>query len=222
MAGEPVPPNGTRRGFLLGLGVPILAGLGTLHPVSSPRAAIPDRTLSLHNAHTGETVRTVYFAQGSYIEDGLTSINRVLRDWRTGEVIEYDPKVLDIVYALHEKLEAKGPIEVLCGYRSPETNALLRRNDKAVAKNSLHMYGMAIDLRFPGRPLNLLHKAALALEAGGVGYYPSSDFVHLDSGPVRHWGQGGGSSSRTASRSKRTKAREARLAAQKAARKKGS
>ena len=187
MADQPAPPRATRRGFLHGLGVPILGGLAASSAGRAVCAATPERALSFHHLHTGETVRAVYFADGRYLEDGLAPLNKLLRDWRTDEVIDYDPKVLDIVYTLQRQLAAKGTIEVFCGYRCPETNALLRRRSKAVAKNSLHKHGMANDLNFPGRSLAALHRAALALKAGGVGYYPSPGFVHLDSGPVRHW-----------------------------------
>jgi uncharacterized protein YcbK (DUF882 family) len=176
----------SRRRFLLGLatGLPVLS-LGW----RAALATVPVRQIALHHRHTGEAVRAVYFADGRYLDEGLRSINRLLRDWRTDEIVEIDPQVLDIAYVLQQQLEVSGPLEVLSGYRSPETNAMLRRRSRAVARNSLHMYGMAVDLRFPGVPLVQAHRAALALQAGGVGYYPAADFIHLDSGPVRSWTQ---------------------------------
>ncbi len=181
-------PVSSRRRFLLGLaaGIPLL-GLGW----RAALATVPVRQIALHHRHTGEAVRTVYFADGRYLDEGLRSINRLLRDWRTDEIVEIDPQVLDIAYVLQQQLAPKGPLEVLSGYRSPETNAMLRRRSRAVARNSLHMYGMAVDLRFPGVPLAEAHRAALALQAGGVGYYPAAGFIHLDSGPVRSWAQRG-------------------------------
>jgi len=179
-------PVSSRRRFLFGLaaGLPVL-GLGW----RAALAAVPVRQIALRHRHTGEAVRTVYFADGRYLEEGLRVIDRLLRDWRTDEIVEIDPQVLDIAYVLQQQLDLRGPLEVLSGYRSPETNAMLRRRSPAVARNSLHMYGMAVDLRFPGVPLERAHQAALALQAGGVGYYPGSDFIHLDSGPVRSWTQ---------------------------------
>ena len=187
-------PRTGRRSFLLGLaaGVPLLAA-GGLAPglTSSVKAAVPVRQVVLNHRHTGETVRTPYYADGRYLEDGLKQINRFLRDWRTDEIVDIDPRVLDIVFMLQQQLETSGPMEVLSGYRSPETNAMLRRRSRGVAQNSLHMYGMAVDLYFPGIDVAQANKAALSLQAGGVGYYPGSNFVHVDSGPIRHWMQRG-------------------------------
>ena len=183
----------SRRGFLaaLGLAVPAVAsGLTSVLP-GIAEARVPVRSIALQHRHTGEALKIVYFADGRYLEDSLENVNHFLRDWRTDEVIEYDPKVLDIIYVLQRLVDPSGPIEVFSGYRSPATNAMLRRASYGVAKNSLHMFGMAVDLHFPGRPLELVRKAALQLQAGGVGYYPASDFIHVDSGPVRDWAQGG-------------------------------
>ncbi|MCS6879074.1 MAG: DUF882 domain-containing protein [Geminicoccaceae bacterium] len=211
----------SRRRFLLGLafGLPVLGG-GLFGRWRKALAAVPVRQIALHHRHTGESVRTVYFADGRYLEEGLRSIDRLLRDWRTDEIVEIDPQVLDIAYLLQRQLDLSGPLEVLSGYRSPETNAMLRRRSRAVARNSLHMYGMAIDLRFPGVPLSTAHRAALALQAGGVGYYPSSDFLHIDSGPVRQWTQLGrvqsgrdGGVPKGAVANRRRAARQRRLAA---------
>lgn len=181
------PPASPCRRLLLGAGLALAGGL--LATGRSARAALPERRVALHHMQTGETVQAVYFAQGRYLEEGLRAISRVLRDWRTGETIAYDPRLLDMLSLLQRRLSPKGPIEVLSGYRSPATNAMLRRQIKGVARNSLHMHGKAVDLRFPGCPLERLHEAALAMAAGGVGYYPAGDFVHLDSGPVRSWSQ---------------------------------
>jgi uncharacterized protein YcbK (DUF882 family) len=187
-------PRTGRRGFLLGLtaGVPLLVAGGFAPGLVSPAmAALPVRQVILNHRHTGETVRTPYYADGRYLEDGLKQINRFMRDWRTDEIIEIDPRVLDIVFMLQQQLKTSGPMEVLSGYRSPETNSMLRRRSRGVAQNSLHMYGMAVDLYFPGIDVSQANKAALGLQAGGVGFYPGSNFVHVDSGPIRHWMQRG-------------------------------
>ncbi len=148
----------------------------------------PERSLSLLNTHTGERLKSiVYWEKGIYIPDALKDINYVLRDHRTDEVTSIDPITLDLMAAISRKLEAKRPFEIISGYRSPQTNAALRGQSSGVAKNSYHMQGKAVDLRLPGVPLKTLRKAALNLRMGGVGYYPKSNFVHVDSGRVRSW-----------------------------------
>jgi uncharacterized protein YcbK (DUF882 family) len=196
---EPVPLS--RRGFLLGLALPAGLGLIGLPPGIAEAARAPERKLVLQHQRTGEKLRTTYFADGAYLPQGLRDISRVLRDWRTDEVVTIDPKLLDIVYLLQRKLGLEAPLEIVCGYRSPATNAMLRRKSRAVAKDSLHMRGMAVDIGFSGRQLAAAHRVAQALRAGGVGYYPGSGFIHVDSGPVRQWGQ-----ATRASRRKRRKA----------------
>jgi uncharacterized protein YcbK (DUF882 family) len=148
----------------------------------------PERSLSLLNTHTGERLKSiVYWQKGIYIPDALKDINYVLRDHRTDEVAAIDRITLDLMAAISRKLEAKHPFEIISGYRSPQTNAALRSNSSGVAKNSYHMQGKAVDLRLPGVPLKTLRKAALNMRMGGVGYYPKSNFVHVDSGRVRSW-----------------------------------
>ncbi|HKN19601.1 MAG TPA: DUF882 domain-containing protein [Dissulfurispiraceae bacterium] len=147
----------------------------------------PERTLSFHNIHTGENMKALYWNEGSYVPQTLADINYILRDYRTGEVKEIDTGLLDLLFALHQKLESTAPFHVISGYRSHETNSLLSLISKGVAKNSLHLQGKAIDIRLPGYELKTLHSAAIDLRRGGVGYYPSSDFVHVDVGRVRYW-----------------------------------
>ena len=178
--------SSSRRRFIAACGGSLTA-LGTM---GAAQAAVPARNVALHNMHTGEIVRTVYFADGRYVPSGLRTIDHVLRDWRTDEIIKMDPKVVDILYLLQRELDPDGPLEVVCGYRSPATNAMLRRRSRAVAKHSLHMHGMAVDFRLPNQPIRVLHEAAVSLKAGGVGYYPRSNFIHVDCGPVRYWSQG--------------------------------
>ena len=111
----------------------------------------------------------------------------MLRDHRSDELTAMDPSLLDLLYNLQQKTQGHGPFHVISGYRSPSTNNKLRKNSKGVAKKSLHMQGRAIDIRLPGSELKTLQHAALSLQAGGVGYYPKSNFIHLDTGRVRFW-----------------------------------
>jgi uncharacterized protein YcbK (DUF882 family) len=145
------------------------------------------RSLSFHNLHTGENVKVEYWVDGDYVDAALCAVNNVLRDFRTGDVHPIAPRLLDLLSHLNGRLETNAPFEVISGYRSPKTNAMLHEASSGVASNSLHMQGMAIDIRVPGRSLAALHATALALQAGGVGYYPTSDFVHVDVGRVRRW-----------------------------------
>jgi uncharacterized protein YcbK (DUF882 family) len=146
-----------------------------------------DRTLAFRNLHTGESLRTTFWTQGRYLSDELTAVNQVLRDHRSGEVHAMDPKLLDLLYALQQSVGVNGAFHIISGYRSPKTNQKLRSQGGGVAKKSLHMQGKAIDIRLPGCQLDRLRDAALALQAGGVGYYAKSDFIHLDTGRVRRW-----------------------------------
>jgi uncharacterized protein YcbK (DUF882 family) len=146
-----------------------------------------EKKLDLYNYHTGERVKTVYWAEGDYISEAINEINHVLRDRRTDEEIDMDPKLLDLLFDIAQKVDARHAFHVVSGYRSPKTNARLRKRFKGVAKNSQHMYGKAADFYIPGRRLSSIRKAALSLRSGGVGYYPHSHFVHVDTGPVRYW-----------------------------------
>jgi len=147
-----------------------------------------ERCLSLLNTHTGERLKEViYWEKGLYLPDALQDINYVLRDHRTDEIHKIDPKTLDLMAAISKRLDAKRPFEIISGYRSPQTNQYLRSISHGVAKNSYHMQGKAVDLRLPGVPLKDVRKAAMDLRMGGVGYYPQSDFVHVDSAKVRYW-----------------------------------
>ena len=166
------------------------AGLAALIP-GVVRAAVPEagaRRLAFHNLHTGERLSTVYWADGGYLPDAMAEIDSLLRDHRTGDVAPIDARLLDLLHALHGRIEADGPFHVISGYRSPRSNTLLRaKGGGGVAKRSLHMKGMAIDIRLPGRDTRDLHRAARSLKGGGVGYYRKSDFVHVDVGRVRYW-----------------------------------
>jgi uncharacterized protein YcbK (DUF882 family) len=153
-------------------------------------AAAPERVLSFFNTHTGERLKTAYCCGGTYQPDALSAINRILRDFRVNEIKPIDPKLLDLLHELGGTLETDQPFHIISGYRSPHTNASLRERGGAgtgVASRSLHMVGKAIDIRIPGVKLDHLRGAARSLKLGGVGFYPSSNFVHVDTGRVRHW-----------------------------------
>lgn len=149
--------------------------------------AFVPRRLHLYNTHTGESFRATYWERGVYISSELENINKVLRDHRTGDVHAIDPQLIDLLAALHGRLRSNKPFEVISGYRSPKSNAMLHRESSGVATHSMHMLGRAIDIRLTDRPLAALQKEALAMGKGGVGYYPASDFVHVDTGRVRRW-----------------------------------
>lgn len=151
------------------------------------RRATHERTLSLHNLHTGESLETVYCIHGKYLPEALADISHILRDHRSNEIRPIDPKLLDLLFAMHQRLNARRPFHIISGYRSAATNAMLRQRSKGVAKHSLHIQGKAVDIRLPGRSLASLRRAAVTLRCGGVGYYPRSKFVHLDTGKVRYW-----------------------------------
>jgi uncharacterized protein YcbK (DUF882 family) len=174
-----------RRRFLGGS----LAATGLLLPGTTAIAAVEAaaRLARFYNTHTGESLAASYWERGHYVPAGLTQIDYVLRDFRTGDVHRIDPELVDLVHRLRLALAYEGPVHVISGYRSPKTNAMLARRSRKVAKNSYHMKGMAIDLRLPGRPLEEVRAAALSLGGGGVGFYPGPQFVHVDTGPVRTW-----------------------------------
>lgn len=146
------------------------------------------KVLSFHNLHTGERLKAVPFWEaGAYRQDALAEINWLLRDFRNDQVRAIDTDLLEQLHDLAGRLESREAFEVVSGYRSPHTNAQLRRQSGGVAKRSFHLRGQAIDVRLPACELGRMHRAALAMARGGVGYYPKSNFIHLDSGPVRHW-----------------------------------
>lgn len=157
-------------------------------PAAQSAVSQAERMLSFVNLHTGEHLNAAYWAEGHYQASELKAINHILRDHRTGDVAQMDNALLDLLYVLHQKVDSNKPFQIISGYRSPETNAALRKKSSGVAKKSQHMLGKAVDIRLPDTQLSNLRKAALDCQAGGVGYYPRSNFVHVDSGPVRHWG----------------------------------
>jgi uncharacterized protein YcbK (DUF882 family) len=190
---EPTPAGIGRRAFL-GFGVVAAAtALSPLGAQAAPPAAArkaPVRTLSFFNTHTGERLKATYCCDGKYEPDALKQINHILRDWRVDKVKVIDPHLLDLLHELGGTLETDSPFHIISGYRSPVTNATLRArggNHTGVASKSLHLVGKAVDIRVPGVKLDHLRGAARSLKLGGVGYYPSSNFVHVDTGRVRFW-----------------------------------
>ena len=132
-------------------------------------------------------VTQIYKKSDTYILNAMDKISKILRDHRSGDIHPIDPKLMDFLYDLLTKVDNHSEVHIISGYRSPATNKKLRQGSKGVASKSLHMQGKAIDIRLPGCELKQLQKAALALQAGGVGYYPKSDFIHVDTGRVRRW-----------------------------------
>ncbi|MEE8291111.1 MAG: DUF882 domain-containing protein [Candidatus Tectomicrobia bacterium] len=146
-----------------------------------------ERTLALYNCHTGESLKRVYWFRGQYLSEALTDINHILRDHRANETRSIDLHLLDLLCTIQRKLAPHQAFHVISAYRTPATNAMLRRHSKGVAKHSLHMQGKAIDIRLPGYASATVRRVALALRRGGVGYYPRAGYVHVDTGQVRSW-----------------------------------
>jgi uncharacterized protein YcbK (DUF882 family) len=147
----------------------------------------PERSLAFYNTHTGESLNTVYWVKGKYLPDALEAVDYILRDHRTDETITMEPELLDLLFTIRQQIECPYSFHIISAYRSPATNAYLRRRRRGVAEHSLHIEGKAVDLRIPGYDCALLRRAAIELQGGGVGYYPRSDFIHLDVGPIRYW-----------------------------------
>jgi uncharacterized protein YcbK (DUF882 family) len=167
------------------------SALFSVFPVSAiasvDRLLAPKRNLSLFNAHTGQKLDVCYYAHGHYRPEALKKINYILRDHRTEEIKPIHKDLLNLLHSISMTLERPTPIHIISGYRSPETNAELRKKSKSVVKNSLHMKGKAADIRIPGTDTRWLRNVCMKLKSGGVGYYRKSDFVHVDIGHVRYW-----------------------------------
>ena len=180
--------NSRRRFLAIGAGAFVTAAGMTSRSVFAQSAIItPERTLSFYNLHTGETLKTAYWVEGEYIPESLSDINHLLRDFRNDEIKPINLGLLNLLHDITQRLGTSKPIQLISGYRSSSTNAKLHDRSSGVAKHSLHMDGMAADIRIPGYDLSELHKVAAAMQGGGVGYYPKSDFVHMDVGRVRYW-----------------------------------
>jgi len=145
------------------------------------------KTLELYNVNTQERLETVYFENGSYIENAITGINNIMGDRRTGKIANMDINLIDALYQIKTLCGVEEPINIICGYRSPETNEIMHRRHRGVAHNSYHTKGQAVDINIKGAPLKRIQQIAESLKIGGVGYYPKSGFVHIDVGPIRYW-----------------------------------
>jgi uncharacterized protein YcbK (DUF882 family) len=169
--------------------VTTLAGALTILAVPSAARAVSSksRKLDFEHTHTGEKLSVKYFDDGDYLPEALTKVNYFLRDFRTGDIHAIDPNLLDLLEHLTDLTRTNKPFQVISAYRSPTTNDMLRQRTRGVAAGSLHMRGKAIDIRLADVPLATLRSAAILAGRGGVGYYPSSDFVHVDTGRVRTW-----------------------------------
>jgi uncharacterized protein YcbK (DUF882 family) len=182
--------NGFSRRALLGIfaATAVTAAPRFANAFAFNRGAGDVRRLKLYSGRTGERVDAIYWVDGNYIPEVLTEINHFFRDWRNNRVHRIDTRTLDIMAASHRLLRVDEPYNLLSGYRSPETNAALRARSRNVAQNSRHLVGQAADLRLRSRSVRQISEAAVACNAGGVGRYSRSDFVHMDCGPVRVWG----------------------------------
>ena len=181
-----------RRSLLKGLGTAACAVAAVPTVANAKSIVMPDDVasyeLSFRNQHTNESFSGIYRVGDRYLPSAFKEINYIMRDFRENEVFPLDPRVLDILFMMKHKIGTDTPFEILSGYRSPKTNAMLsRRGCGGVARNSLHMTGQAIDLRLPGWKTSYVKKVARGLRSGGVGYYPKSNFIHIDTGRVRSW-----------------------------------
>lgn len=183
---DPACACGGRRRFLTRL-IVCLPAAATARLARAVDATVVERRLHLINTHTGEELDAGYFLDGAYIPEQLGALDWLLRDYRTSEVLAMDSRLFDLLYELALAAGREPRYEVISGYRSPATNAMLAATTAGVSSHSLHMEGRAIDVRFVGIPAIALRDLALVRQAGGVGYYPASDFVHLDTGRVRTW-----------------------------------
>ncbi|CUJ95219.1 DUF882 domain-containing protein [Shimia thalassica] len=179
----------TRRGLLRAFAATTVAAAPTFSSAAGFLRGSGDiRRIRMYSGRTGERLDTIYWIEGQYIKDAVKEINLFMRDWRTDGVKSIDLRTVDIMAASHNLLDVNEPYTLLSGYRSPQTNAMLRSRSRGVAKNSLHMKGQAADLRLSSRSVGQMARAASACAAGGVGRYSRSNFVHMDCGVVRTWG----------------------------------
>ncbi len=178
--------DANRRKLLVLGGVALGASLLPVQAFATLSTPRP-RILTLNNLHTGESIKAEFFDGRGYIQDELAKLNHFFRDYRANKVKSIDPGLFDQLYRLQGLLGTRKPVQLISGYRSVDTNNELRAHSRGVAKKSYHTKGQAMDFHIEGISLSNIRKAALSLRAGGVGYYPSSNFVHIDTGPLRHW-----------------------------------
>lgn len=182
--------TGFSRRALLGIfaATAVTAAPGMSKAFAFNRGAGDIRRLRMYSGHSGETLDAVYWIDGDYVPEVLAEVNHFFRDWRNDRNHRIDTRTLDILAAAHNLLDVSEPYMLLSGYRSPETNAMLRQRSSGVARNSRHMVGQAADVRINSRSVSQVARAAIACNAGGVGRYSRSNFTHMDCGPVRTWG----------------------------------
>jgi len=180
----------TRRGLLGAFAATTIVAAPTFSNAAGfLRGAGDIRRLRMYSGRTGESMDTIYWIEGDYIKEAVKEVNFFMRDWRSDRAYSMDLRTVDIMAAAHNLMDATEPYVLLSGYRTPQTNAMLRSRSGGVAKNSLHMKGMAADLRMKSRSVSQISRAAVACKAGGVGRYSGSNFVHMDCGTVRSWGR---------------------------------
>lgn len=179
----------TRRGILGVFAASVVVAAPTYsNAFSLLRGAGDVRRIRMYSGRTGESLDTIYWLDGDYIAEAVREVSLFMRDWRNGQAVNIDTRAIDIMTATHNLLGVSEPYMMLSGYRSPETNAMLRSQSSGVARNSLHLRGQAADLRLETRSVSQIARAAASCNAGGVGRYSGSNFVHMDCGDVRHWG----------------------------------
>lgn len=174
-----------RRSFLF-----FAAAAGTtlvVRPDTSSAAESATRIIALHSRWSSENFIGPFFERGTYLQDALSEIDHLFRDRHNNEIARIDVRLLNLLHSFKQRNEYRSSFEVVCGYRSAATNRRLRKKSRKVAKDSRHIIGQAVDVRFYGLDLSEAHQLALAMKAGGVGYYPKQNFIHLDVGPVRSW-----------------------------------
>ncbi len=180
----------TRRGLLRAFAATTVVAAPTYaNAFGLLRGAGDIRRVQMYSGRTGENIDMIYWIEGKYIKDAVKEVNHFMRDWRSNRVTTMDLRTIDIMAAAHNLMDINEPYMLLSGYRTPQTNAMLRSRSRGVAKNSLHMKGQAADLRLKSRSVNQMFSAAKACHAGGVGKYTGSNFVHMDCGDIRTWGR---------------------------------
>jgi uncharacterized protein YcbK (DUF882 family) len=181
-------PGMSRRALLGVFAATTIAAAPSAGGAFFNRGAGDIRRLRMYSGRTGERLDTIYWIEGRYIDEAIREISVFMRDWRNGKAVQIDTRTVDIMAAAHRLLDTSEPYMLLSGYRSPETNAMLRASSSGVARNSLHLRGQAADLRLSSRSVRQVAAAAAACRAGGVGRYSRSNFTHMDCGDVRTWG----------------------------------
>lgn len=180
----------SRRGVLMAFAATVVTAAPTFSNAAGfLRGGGDIRRIRLTSPRTGERLDTIYWIEGEYLKEAVREISLFMRDWRTNQVRDIDIRTIDIMAASHNLLDVSEPYTMLSGYRSPQTNAMLRSRSGGVARQSLHMVGEAADLRLGSRSVSQIFRAGVACGGGGVGRYSGSNFVHMDCGPVRTWGR---------------------------------